>query len=110
MTEDNIDYKISVMQAFKERKTIEYQYKGTQSWFTSASPKWNWGEYIYRVKEEPKEDWVAEYINTVSGKWTHYQALHEITESHVRAYIEAAKRVFTVPPAFRYRRIEPAKE
>lgn len=106
---DDIDYKIGVMQAYKEGKTVEYQLKGTQHWFTSASPKWNWGEYIYRVKEEPKEDWVVEYID-VAGKWDHYVALHEITESGVKSYIKTAKELFTVPPTFRYRRIEPAKE
>lgn len=107
---DDIDYKIGVMQAFKEGKIIESQYKGNDSWYLASDPYWDWFAYNYRVKEEPKEDWVVEHINIVSGKWKHYQVLHEITESHVKAYIEAAKGVFTVPPTFRYRRIEPAKE
>lgn len=104
---DDIDYKIGVMQAYRGGKVIEFRSK-SGSWYTSTDPVWSWGEYDYRVKEEPKEDWVVEYIWGAPDEWGHYQALYEITESGVKEYIETAKRMYVISPTFRYRRIEPA--
>ena len=52
--EDRIDYQISVMQAFKAGSTIESTPKENAYWTVNDSPKWNWAEVNYRVKQEPK--------------------------------------------------------
>lgn len=54
MTRDT-DYKISVMQAYKDGKRIEYT-SGSYwvEWMLPQEPTWNWVECDYRVKEEPK--------------------------------------------------------
>lgn len=104
MTEDNIDYKIGVMQAFKEGKTIQYQLKDGQHWFTSPDPEWNWGKYIYRVKPEPKEDWVFEIKNS-KNEWQFYGNCYQRTYSEVTSLGWGQENTAT-----RLRRIEPAKE
>lgn len=47
-----IEEMIAVMTAYKEGKTIEIR-KGT-SWEEVKVPAWNWVNYKYRVKPEPK--------------------------------------------------------
>lgn len=52
----DIEYKLSVMQAYKEGKTIENKAKYTSSaWSVDHSPVWNWDYIDYRVKEGEKE-------------------------------------------------------
>lgn len=55
MTRD-IDYQISVMQAFKEGKRIEckLKFESGKDWETVETPYWDWIRSDYRVKEEPK--------------------------------------------------------
>ena len=49
----DIDYQISVMQAFKEGKKIEFS-SSYNGWVDIDSPIWNWAMYNYRVKEGTK--------------------------------------------------------
>lgn len=55
MTRD-IDYQISVMQAFKYGKEIEckLQCESDDGWSITYSPSWDWYNNDYRVKEEQK--------------------------------------------------------
>ena len=47
---------INVIQAFKEGKEIEYEYKNiNQSWITTKDPTWNFKTFDYRVKQKEKE-------------------------------------------------------
>ena len=53
---NDIDYMLSVMQAYKEGKTIENKAKYTShAWSVDYSPVWNWDYVDYRVKEEENE-------------------------------------------------------
>lgn len=45
--------KIEVMQAFEEGRDIERSRNGVR-WTTDRNPKWEWGFYDYRIKEESK--------------------------------------------------------
>lgn len=45
-----IDYKISVMQAFKEGKAIERKEYGFTEWKEDFEPSWDWIDFDYRVK------------------------------------------------------------
>lgn len=52
---------IAVMQASEEGKTIEYRISrisdpaAKDEWDENQAPAWNWSEYDYRVKPEPRE-------------------------------------------------------
>lgn len=108
---NSIDYKIAVMQAYKEGKSIEYNKPTSRvDWTPIASPSWDWCRCNYRIKEEPKEDWLVEFKDSVSGKWKSYHLLTEYTEQATKKFIEISKMHYTIPPQFRYRRIEPAKD
>ena len=45
---------IEVMKAYEEGKKIEHKSKDGDKWFEVSAPSWNWRDYDYRVKEEPK--------------------------------------------------------
>lgn len=47
-------YMISVMQACEEGKKIEYRTWGGSDWWIAERPLWNWNNYEYRIKPEPK--------------------------------------------------------
>ena len=50
---NDIDYMLSVMQAYKEGKTIEHKVRYPCAvWYIDYSPVWNWDYMDYRVKEE----------------------------------------------------------
>ena len=69
----DIDYMLSVMQAYKEGKTIEQKSKNTASvWYIDYNPVWNWDYMDYRVKEEEepsyrpyedKNEFLVDFIN-----------------------------------------------
>lgn len=99
---EDIDYKIGVMQAFKEGKVIECRNKSGSIWNSVPDPAWNWSICDYRVKPEPKEDWVVElYVN---GKWNFYQHAYNCAESDLK------RAGWGTNSCYRYRRIEPATE
>lgn len=54
MSDDEI---IAVVQAHKEGKQIEYKIRGSEShvWLSSVAPAWNFYDYDYRVKPEPRK-------------------------------------------------------
>lgn len=48
-----IDKQITVMQAYKEGKTIECKYKNNDdTWSESPEPTWNWRDCDYRVMQD----------------------------------------------------------
>lgn len=52
----SIDEQITVMQAYKEGRIIECKpkYKKEDVWEVLQEPVWNWQDFNYRVKPEPK--------------------------------------------------------
>ena len=50
-----LDEKIKVMQAYKNGKTIEYKEGREKNWKTTNTPAWDWYNWDYRIKEEPKK-------------------------------------------------------
>lgn len=51
-----IEEKIAVMQAYVDGKTIEcYGYSYLNNWTEVENPRWDWWNYDYRVKQEPKK-------------------------------------------------------
>lgn len=54
IVKDKTVEQIKVMQAYKAGSTIECTPKTVTYWTEINSPKWNWGELNYRVKQEPK--------------------------------------------------------
>jgi len=62
MDQNNIEYKISVMQAFKEGKQIQFKQLDDPegSWFDHTNPGWNWNSFDYRVKTEEKTEYQKE--------------------------------------------------
>ena len=53
--------KIAVMQAAVRGETIECAINGREDWELNLSPAWNWDQFDYRVKPQPKVIWVNEY-------------------------------------------------
>lgn len=49
-----IEEMLAVMTAYKEGKTIEVGYKGSD-WEEIDTPSWDWSTLDYRVKPEPKQ-------------------------------------------------------
>lgn len=49
-----IEEMISVMESYKEGKTIQINNVGMGDWEDLKDPDWDWGRYDYRVKPEPK--------------------------------------------------------
>lgn len=52
---EKIDYQLKVMKAHKEGKKIECidTRDPEDNWKETVDPIWNWGDFDYRVKEEP---------------------------------------------------------
>lgn len=63
MTPDQI---IEVVTAFKNGKKIESRNKVIGGW-TDSNPDWNFFCFDYRVKPEPIELWVNEFVD---GRWS----------------------------------------
>ncbi len=55
-----IQEQIAIMQAFADGKTIEYR-NALERWEPIKDPLWNWTNFDYRIKPEPKVIWVNEY-------------------------------------------------
>lgn len=51
--------KIGIMTAHLEGKPIECRHKLMKDWHGDANPAWDWANYEYRVKPQPKELWVV---------------------------------------------------
>lgn len=54
MTRENTAECNKVMQAYVEGKPIQYADAEMEDWIDIESPDWNWDNYDYRVKPEPK--------------------------------------------------------
>jgi hypothetical protein len=65
----NLDEMIEVLQAAKDGKEIEFKEKDKSYWqrlcYKDGSAAWNFWEYDYRIKPEPRECWV----NIYSSNW-----------------------------------------
>lgn len=49
-----IEEMIAVMQAFADGKKIEFYDDVTSEWIVCEKPYWNWDDFDYRIKTEPK--------------------------------------------------------
>jgi hypothetical protein len=59
---------IAVMQAAVDGKQIEWREAlSRQGWRPATEPWWNWSEFEYRVKPEPREWWI---VSGKGGPWT----------------------------------------
>ena len=57
---------IAVLQAFERGEVIEYRPKNSQRW-GSAEPIWNFSQFDYRVKPNPREWWLNVYEDGSKG-------------------------------------------
>lgn len=70
---------IAVMQAYDEGKTIQVRFADYESdWGPCPKPIWNWNDFEYRIKPEPR------YLNVYCGKavYTLWQSTLESAKSH----------------------------
>jgi len=51
---------IALMQAAKEGKHIQRRRLGYTEWSDQTGEGWNFAEYAYRIKPEPREIWLQE--------------------------------------------------
>lgn len=58
-----------VMLAFAEGKTIQClgRYLKGDTWDDAAHPSWNWTDFDYRIKREPRVTWVNDYGSCLGG-------------------------------------------
>lgn len=54
MTREETKKAIEVMQAYVDGETIELKYKDNEHWNVNADIGWNFVDFEYRVKPEPK--------------------------------------------------------
>ena len=101
----DIDYQIAVMQAFKDGKTIEHKSRDGDKWFEVSTPSWNWWEYDYRVKEEPKyvpyentEELIEDFCKRSGAKrspmgepfiWVEYKAEVNIAKCLITSFTDS---------------------
>lgn len=93
-----IDEMIAVLQAAKVNKPI--QVRDGDEWVTVCSiPTWNFRDFQYRVKPEPREWWINVYSNNachlhltkdaaVRGRTDGHDRLHGEETIHVREVLE----------------------
>ena len=79
--------KIAIMQAFLDGKKIEVRTSPDRGWreIDTVNPHWDWYGQDYRIKPEPKEIWVNEYLSDCSaGHPTKEGAMRAASVSAVR--------------------------
>ena len=55
MTKEELQNAIKVMQAFANGKQVEYASLGNNvEWHSADAPSWDWHNYNYRIKPQPK--------------------------------------------------------
>lgn len=52
---------IAVMQAYEAGYKIQFMDKDDSKWIIASTPSWNFEEYYYRVKPEPRVIYLNEY-------------------------------------------------
>lgn len=68
MAQPTIDAMVAVMNAAKEGKEIQRRCAGDKGWNDASRPAWNWVDFEYRVKPEPREWWaILNYMGTPVG-------------------------------------------
>lgn len=61
-----VQEQIAVMRAWTEGKPIEIKKYDHTFWSKVSEPAWNWADYDYRVKSEPKVIYINQYKD---GSW-----------------------------------------
>lgn len=74
----NINEMIEILQAYKEGENIQAKYKGGSSFWgvIDNPPTWNFEEYDFRVKPEPREF----YVNLYGGSDIHISLTEDDAE------------------------------
>lgn len=88
----NIDEMIAVLQAYKEGKAIEFRLRNSLVWCKCNLPVWDWLDYEYRVKPEPRYrpfesaeevmEAIKEHGDWVRGNGRYYKIV-EITDKTI---------------------------
>ena len=54
--QERIDYQIKVMRAYRDGAVIEYidKHVSDDIWEICDNPQWNWRDFNYRIKKQPK--------------------------------------------------------
>ena len=83
-------FKISVMQAWADRKPIQVECNG--HWVNcKKEPSWNWQLANWRIKPDPKEIWVNEYLTETTRGFTAFDNKEEAIKSGVNPTRAAVK-------------------
>lgn len=96
MTHDEI---IAVVQAHKNGKSIESRCRegSCHRWLESKDPGWNFYDYDYRVKLEPRVFWINEYQESISGNkylgTNRFDSKEKIIEQNYKGYVRTVKFV-----------------
>lgn len=76
--------KIAVMQAYVEGKKIQSRCcfpKEIDNWEDCCDPVWNWGQFDYRIKPEPRRFWIRRWgDNSMSAYESEKGARNGLTE------------------------------
>ena len=73
-----LDYQIGVMQAFKDRRQVEFRFRDrpNDAWELVVDPKWSWYDCEYRIKStKTLRPWTADevplgaFIRPKQGGW-----------------------------------------
>lgn len=78
-----LEEKIKVMQEFKDGKKIEcLRLASDAGWISCGKPSWNWTEYNYRVKKEPRVFYIPSYLFSKSFGCAHTEEQYLIAKNH----------------------------
>ena len=68
----SIESMIEVLQAYKDRKKIEYRIVGSTQWSATDDPQWQFRGCEYRIAQEPKKKVKLEAWLTPTGALVWY--------------------------------------
>lgn len=94
---DTLDYKISVMQAYRAGEKIEHRntkraHGGETEWFETSNPQWDWWNCDYRVKaQEPRRLMVSWDKNM--AEWKDVPTIDEALRSTLVEFIELTPEI-----------------
>lgn len=103
---NTIDEAISILNAIKEGKGIQYYSQSGGGWYdrtSKALPDFEW--CTYRIKPEPKYDWATEWA-IGDGAWKDRGIHYSVSEKEMTAVIDKLTAKHGKTHRFRARKIE----
>ena len=73
MNKEQTKEAIKVMQAYVDGAAVEVAHISGLSFERTSEPVWNWGDYIYRIKPEPREWYEVAPISPVTTTYGNIQ-------------------------------------